>query len=284
MTIPQVRRALVFQEGLETMLRKIALAVLAIAVTLVIVGVKWWGDHRAEFTVELPNYPPVGKVIWLQQNWTPQESAWFYHADQGTQTFGIPYEWFMALEEPIISLSSPGLLSDPVYLDRYGFIPDTQSAKPELPIGFAHNGVAEEPSGAPFLNPQTNKPMTSLGLTCAACHTGRLSYQGQTIVVDGGPALTNIKNFQKAVGLSIVFTHLIPGRFCGSHSRPGRRRRCQSHATKTVRCRLRPSHHRRQARIRRQRSHRRRRLHSPGRSHPHRQHRFCPGHRRSHHR
>jgi hypothetical protein len=212
-TIPQVRRALVFQEGLETMLRKIALAVLAIAVILVIVGVKWWGDHRAEFTVELPNYPPVGKVIWLQQNWTPQESAWFYHADQGTQTFGIPYEWFMALEEPIISLSSPGLLSDPVYLDRYGFIPDTQSAKPELPIGFAHNGVAEEPSGAPFLNPQTNKPMTSLGLTCAACHTGRLSYQGQTIVVDGGPALTNIKNFQKAVGLSIVFTHLIPGRF-----------------------------------------------------------------------
>jgi len=202
-----------FQKGLETMFKKIALAVLAVVVILGIVGVKWWQDNRANFTIDLPTYPSAPNVVWLQQNWTPQQSAWFYHADQGTQTFGIPYEWFIALEQPVISLSDPGLLSDPAYLDRYGFIPDTQSAKPGLPIGFAHNGIAEEPSGAPFRNPQTNKPMTSLGLTCAACHTGRLSYENKTIVVDGGPALTNIKNFQKAVGLSIIFTHFIPGRF-----------------------------------------------------------------------
>ncbi|MGA2812277.1 MAG: di-heme-cytochrome C peroxidase [Candidatus Acidiferrum sp.] len=212
MTISQVRRAPRSRKGWKTMLRKITFVVFAIVLILAIVGLKWWRDNRETFTVDLPNYPPLGRVVWLPQNWTADQSEWFYHADQGTQTFGIPYEWFMALEQPVISLSSPGLLSDPVYLDRYGFIPDTQSAKPELPIGFAHNGIAQEPSGAPFRNPRTNKPMISLGLTCAACHTGRLSYEDKTIVIDGGPALTNIKNFQKAVGLSIVFTHLIPGR------------------------------------------------------------------------
>src|SRR5208282_758630 len=100
---------------------------------------------------ELPIYPSAGNIVWLDQNWTPQQSDWFYHADQGTQTFGIPYEWFTALEQPTISFSDPGLLSDSTYLDRHGFI--SPPGKSDLPIGFAHDGIAEEPSGAPFLNP-----------------------------------------------------------------------------------------------------------------------------------
>ena len=55
--------------------------------------------------------------------------------------------------------------------------------------------------------------MTSLGLTCAACHTGRFTYQGKTVLVDGGPALTNIQKFQQAIGLSIIYTRWVPGRF-----------------------------------------------------------------------
>ena len=67
--------------------------------------------------------------------------------------------------------------------------------------------------GAPLINPQTNAQMTSLGLTCAACHTGRFNYQGTAVYIDGGSALTNVQNFQKAVGLSIVYTRWVPGRF-----------------------------------------------------------------------
>jgi hypothetical protein len=194
--------------------KKIVLVILLLVVLAVAAIGIFWERYRGDLTVELPVYPPIGNVVWLDQNWTPAQSDWFYHADQGTQTFGIPYEWFMALEQPSLSLGNPGLFSDPAYLDRFGFIPlPAKSSNAELPIGFAHGGTAEEPSGVPFLNPQTNKPMTSFGLTCAACHTGRLCYQGKTIVVDGGPALTNIKNFQKAVGLSIIYTHWVPGRF-----------------------------------------------------------------------
>ena len=67
--------------------------------------------------------PPIHNAVWLDQNWTTEQRDWFHHPDQGTQTFGIPYEWFMALEQPALSLTAPALLSDPQYLDRYGFIP-----------------------------------------------------------------------------------------------------------------------------------------------------------------
>jgi hypothetical protein len=193
----------------------IALGTIVILVVIVFAVVaRWWHEHRDDLTVEPPNYPPISKAVWLEQNWTAGERDWFHHADQGTQTFGIPYEWFIALEQPTLSLTAAGLLSDPVYLDRYGFIPDdTHPSKPELPIGFAHGGPILEVSGAQLRNPQTNAGMTSLGLTCAACHTGRFTYQGTTVLIDGGPALTNVQNFQKAVGLSIIYTHFLPGRF-----------------------------------------------------------------------
>jgi hypothetical protein len=178
---------------------------------LVVCGAIYFRDN---FTVELPEYPPIGKVVWLEQKWNTEQRDWFHHADQGTQTFGIPYEWFISLEQPSLSFGAPGLLSDPAYLDRYGFIADNvHPDKPELPIGFAHGGLVLDASGSPLRNPQTNAQMTSLGFTCAACHTGRFTYKGTTFLVDGGPALTNVQNFQKAVGLSIVYTHVVPGRF-----------------------------------------------------------------------
>ena len=194
------------------MKKKIWFGITALVVLVVVLGAKWWHDNRDDLTVELPNYPPANKPVWMPQNWTSKQRDWFYHADQGTQTFGIPYEWFIALEQPALSFSDPGLLSDSMYLDRFGFISDTSSVKPELPIGFAHGSPLKNTDGTPVLNPQTKIPMTSLGLTCAACHTGRFTYQKTAVIVDGGSALTNVKNFQKAVGLSIVYTHLVPGR------------------------------------------------------------------------
>jgi hypothetical protein len=201
-------------------MKKAMIVVGAIVVLLVVLGAKWWHDNRDDLTVEVPNYPSANEPVWMPQNWTPQQRDWFHHADQGTQTFGIPYEWFIALEQPALSLTSPGLLSDSAYLDRYGFIPSSANpSKPELPVGFAHGGQVLDVSGAPLRNPQTNVKMTSLGLTCAACHTGRFTYQGTTVLIDGGSALTNVQNFQKAVGLSIVYTHFVPGRFSRFASR-----------------------------------------------------------------
>jgi hypothetical protein len=84
----------------------------AVAVFIPAVVVLKWADKN--LTVRIPTYPTIDNVVWLPQNWTPQQRQWFHHADQGTQTFGIPYEWFIALEQPALSLAAPGLLSDPV--------------------------------------------------------------------------------------------------------------------------------------------------------------------------
>ncbi len=170
----------------------------------------WDGLH-----VKIAEYPQPKKTVWLDQGISKDRLSWFYHADQGTRTFGIPYEWFMALEQPVISLTAAGLLSDPAYLDRYGFIPDDiiPGNKNALPIGFAHGGPMLDPTGRPWRNPTNKQDMTAIGLTCAACHTGRFTYKETAVIVDGGPALTDVFKFQQGVGVALFFTKILPGRF-----------------------------------------------------------------------
>ena len=82
-------------------------------------------------------------TVRLQQQWSPEQRTWFHHASQGTSTFDIPYEWFIALEQPHGLGTSAGLLSDPAYLERVGFLPSerhTEYNPDNLPIGFARGG------------------------------------------------------------------------------------------------------------------------------------------------
>ncbi|WOH66009.1 di-heme-cytochrome C peroxidase [Bradyrhizobium sp. BWA-3-5] len=174
---------------------------------------KAWQD----FHVRLVEHPTPKKTVWLDQGITKEKLSWFYHADQGTRTFGFPYEWFMALEQPTISwvpFTRVGLLSDPAYLDRYGFIADTIiPGKEALPIGFAKGSVMLDPTGAPWKNPRTKQEMYGVGLTCAACHTGSFTYNDTAVVIDGGPALTNLFGMKQGMGISLALTRYWPGRF-----------------------------------------------------------------------
>ena len=167
--------------------------------------------------VRIAEYPQPKKTVWLDQGISKEKLSWFYHADQGTRTFGMPYEWFMALEQPTIPwlvFTEAGPLSDPAYLDRYGFIPDTIiPGKKALPIGIAQGGPMLDPSGAPWRNPRSKQDMTGVGLTCAACHTGRFTYKDTAVIVDGGPALTDLFKLKQGMGVALLFTRLIPTRF-----------------------------------------------------------------------
>jgi len=188
------------------MLRKLALLVTVIIVAAI--GAAWYF-----LRVELPEYPPVRKFVWLEQNWTSEQRNWYYHADQGTLTFGIPYEWFVALEQPSILPFETGRLADQAFMDRLGFIPGAESNGLSLPVGFARGGPMPKANGEIWPNPRTKEAMTGLGLTCAACHTGRLTYRGTAVIVDGGPALTNLLKFKEAIGLSLLTTQYVPFRF-----------------------------------------------------------------------
>ena len=48
----------------------------------------------------LPEPAPIKEAHWLDQNWSIEDRHWFHHASQGTATFPVPYDWFMALEQP----------------------------------------------------------------------------------------------------------------------------------------------------------------------------------------
>ena len=170
--------------------------------------------------VKIAEYPQPKKTVWLNQGVSKEDLRWFYHADQGTRTFGIPYEWFLALEKPDIPwliFTDAGPFNDTAYLDRYGFIPDTilpdRKDEKQMPIGFAKGGPMLDPSGAPWRNPSSKKDMLGIGLTCAACHTGRFTYKDTAVVIDGGPALTDLFKLKQGMGVALLYTRLLPGRF-----------------------------------------------------------------------
>ncbi|MBK9305621.1 MAG: hypothetical protein IPM58_00640 [Nitrospira sp.] len=175
------------------------------------------------FVPDIPMNPPVQEVRWLEQGWSRDERFWFHHISQGTATLPVPYKWFLALEQPELSLLSlPGLFSDRGYLSRYGFIPSPQQVgtrtthhdnylsflgNPDgLPVGFSKLPAAQDPvTGA--MQPD------QLGFTCAACHTGQIEYRGTSLRIDGAPAMTDLGTFRHALGLALAQTDTVPGRF-----------------------------------------------------------------------
>ncbi|MBB4383500.1 cytochrome c [Bradyrhizobium sp. SBR1B] len=185
----------------------------------------------------LPEPSKIESAYWLPQNWSARQRYWFHHTSQGTATIPVPYQWFLALERPELSFSYTSL-TDENYLRRLGFIPspgskdfnglaptygyhddarnkDTASpgwtpSAPEnpngLPVGLAIlKGDTDPTTGAQYED--------QIGLTCAACHTGHLEYRNVSIRFDGGPAMVNLGEVERAIGLSIGYTLILPWRF-----------------------------------------------------------------------
>ncbi|GGL43130.1 hypothetical protein GCM10009091_26220 [Pseudomonas brenneri] len=124
---------------------------------------------------KLPDYVPVDQVHY-QDQWTTADRQVYYFTPQGTQVKGLRYDWFTALELPF----SEQRFAEPAYLARFGFLVEPrQQATPQnpgnLPAGFARHKNAG--SNAEFLD-----------ITCAACHTGELRFNGQALRIDGGAA------------------------------------------------------------------------------------------------
>ena len=197
------------------------IARIVIALAIVGIGYAAFKDDIAKLWqnlhVKIVEHPTPKKTVWLDQGIPKEKLSWFYHADQGTRTFGFPYEWFMALEQPTIPwllVTEVGLFSETAYLDRYGFIADTIiPGKKALPIGFAQGGPMLDPTGAPWRNPRNKHEMTGVGLTCAGCHTGSFTYKDTAVVIDGGPALTDLFKMKQGMGVALVLTRYLPGRF-----------------------------------------------------------------------
>ncbi len=117
-------------------------------------------------------YANKQKVTYLAQNWTNEDREYFFFADQGSRL--IPYDYFLYLEQA----DSTALFRSDANMRRLGFIPAQKSKNnPDaFPIGMTRND-------------------DYMGPTCAACHTQQVTYQGETIHIDGGQSFIHLNQF-----------------------------------------------------------------------------------------
>ncbi|MBI1356768.1 MAG: hypothetical protein GC160_20705 [Acidobacteria bacterium] len=123
-----------------------------------------------------PEAPPA--LTTLEQGWDEAAMHGFWFTPQGSRL--VPYDWFLGLEQK----GSDELFRSNENLDRLRFIPAAAGPyNPDgLPIGFTKEPA--EGDGPAYL-----------GMTCAACHTGRIDYDDVHLVIDGGPALHDFNTF-----------------------------------------------------------------------------------------
>jgi hypothetical protein len=139
-------------------------------------------------------------AIYLKQGWDHDTSEKWHHFSQGTVF--IPAEWFVSLEQE----SGTALFASPDHLARLGFLPDPRSkANPlGLPVGFSERELDFPDNGS--LQHYQNWKGHWIGLTCAACHTGQLNYQGQKIRIEGGAAHLDIEGFGEELSAALLAT------------------------------------------------------------------------------
>jgi mono/diheme cytochrome c family protein len=189
-------------------------------------------DVQQILTAKLPEPRPVGRIVRLPQDgsepgapgfrWDDKGRTAFHHISQGTTI--MPYEWLLALEQPDVGiLHSPGLFLDPGYMSRLGFLPG--DPHPELnpggrlPLGWAIATGFVDPTSDPGQPAAYNaKPYNAVGLSCAACHTGRVTYSGLDgnkvdLLIEGGSAVINLRALQRTLGQAVLYTLYVPWRF-----------------------------------------------------------------------
>ncbi|GJG89515.1 hypothetical protein tb265_46960 [Gemmatimonadetes bacterium T265] len=132
----------------------------------------------------------------LQQGWTADQEDAYYHTPQGTVI--MPAAWLAALRD---TTGRPFMA--PQRMARLGFIADDRASARNpyrWPIGFAvDDGRAAR--GVP-----------TVGLTCAACHTGQLRYRGQEMRVNGGQGNIDLDRFKDEVTAALAYTGAAPER------------------------------------------------------------------------
>ena len=116
-----------------------------------------------------------GKLVFLQNGLSEAERNEFYHLEEGSEVF--PLDWLRALKRK----ETGNLFLDDVV--SMGFVLDP--GNPDgLPVGLtAAHSRGLEPLGK------------MVGLNCAACHVGEMTYKGTRLRIDGAPNMLDTRTF-----------------------------------------------------------------------------------------
>nr|WP_324257794.1 di-heme-cytochrome C peroxidase [Cellvibrio fontiphilus] len=141
--------------------------------------------NPAAVTTPLSN---AAQTNYLDQGWDHQTRQQLSFTSFGSRL--IPYDWFIALEQA----QTTQLFRDPAHMSALGFIiTEPDEYNPDgLPVGVVRD--------------KDKKHGDYVGLTCAACHTGQVSINGQRIRIDGGQALIDFTGFEIALVAALEAT------------------------------------------------------------------------------
>ncbi len=122
-----------------------------------------------------PDDPANDIRIPSYQGWCDEQRQHYYRLPQGTDFFGLQYDWIAALERPV----GKKPLVTREYMQSLGYIYDprqtpTADNPHDLPVGLTWH--YDKASDAKILD-----------VSCAACHSAQLTYRGTALVIDGGP-------------------------------------------------------------------------------------------------
>lgn len=137
--------------------------------------------------------PAIGEVptrIELPQAWDVKTRMKFWFTSQGSRI--IPYSWFTWLEQA----DNTELFRSSEHMESLRYLPMSSSSQNPggLPIGFA-------------LDQDKEKGEAWVGMTCAACHTNQLDYNGNKFLIEGAPTLANFVEFFERLVEALNKTH-----------------------------------------------------------------------------
>jgi hypothetical protein len=127
----------------------------------------------------------------------------YYQTSQGNEV--IPYAWFLALEQrsSLGALQERTLFRSPESMTRYRVLPGKKDEKYNvdgLPIGFTKDI-------------DTKTQITWLTVTCAACHTGQMTYKEKHFLIDGAPSMQAFTRWTEDMVICLAETAAAPTKF-----------------------------------------------------------------------
>ena len=135
-------------------------------------------------------------------NWEEQQYLWFL--SQGSEI--IPYSWFTHLEQK----DTTSLFRSVKNMSKFGFTQvDSSTYNPSgLPVGFSISN--KTPYGS---KNETTYKESYVGLTCSACHSNQLSYEGKRYIIDGAPSTAYFIGFLAELLEAMIATSEDPAKF-----------------------------------------------------------------------
>jgi hypothetical protein len=173
---------------------------------LVVAGLIGWYIFYGRLPAPVKTYD----VVWLDQGWTDDQRHKYYQTDQGTLI--IPYNWFLSLEMPPNPLNlwdNTKLFRDNENVSGYRLLPDPRPKyNPDgLPIGVTKATVPDDLLDLSLGHKEW------ISFSCAACHTGQLTYKGLAVRIDGMPAMWDFSYFSQNMTGALTATRFLPTKF-----------------------------------------------------------------------